>query len=225
MEKAIWVLLQDHNLPFQNGESSNDDELRDTRVRAYTSFERAREDMKTLVHEFATSDNGLFDGNGGIVGFQAYVDNWNEDFEVEDLESAQAVPRAFKEWIMDMDGFDASSIPECHSTDYLLGIASSSERIVVGGIDDGPCNGIDPIVWVNMFDMSDPDANYYFCIRNAFGWGINDPRYDEDKPYYIDIQLTKVELDEGLDPDGDLAASHATHCKTIPTAASILGIW
>ncbi len=56
-------------------------------------------------------------------------------------------------------------------TNYMYGFGLTDEeepQLICHGHDDGPCNGINPYVYINCFNMSDPDKKYSFHIIDLF---------------------------------------------------------
>lgn len=56
-------------------------------------------------------------------------------------------------------------------TNYMYGFGLTYEeepQLICHGHDDGPCNGINPYVYINCFNMTDPDKKYSFHIIDLF---------------------------------------------------------
>lgn len=183
----------------------------------FSDFEKAKRDMLQLIRAHARSDNGLFDGDGNIVVLNEYLheideeERWSPEPKTaeeasfyrfwtethggyENTESAYAknaaVPELLRDWPLEESDFTPFDIPEGRFTDSMIGVKASQEQISVEGVDDGPCNRIDPCIRINTFKMDDPDKEYQFCVRNTFEERFDDPEY------YVDIYLMKVEVDE-----------------------------
>ena len=217
MANCVWVLSERRSVnvegsvqPLKKGQTS-------TGVWVYSDFEKAKADMLRLIRAHARSDNGLFDGDGNIVGFNEYLyeideeERWSPEPETAEqavfyrlrtethggyesteaaFEKIAAVPRLLRDWLLEEPDFTPCDIPEGSFTDSMIGVKASPEQISVDGVNDGPCNGIDPCIRINTFNMDDPDKAYHFCVRNTF-----EERFDEPE-YYVYIELMKVGIDE-----------------------------
>lgn len=181
----------------------------------FTEFEKAKENMKKLICAFANTPNQIFNGKGLCTAFEEYMEerkDWDQYTEHEDSDldkefdnmwfknhggyddtaecfwKAAKLPEILKLYLTDMDNFSAETIPEGTWTDNLIGCKFSSDEIFIEGIDDGPCNGIDPYFLINTFNMYSPEKEYNFRIRSCF-----DDNWD-----YIYIDMMYSELDEEI---------------------------
>ena len=192
--KKIWNLVWNTNILARD-----DDDIVDPYVVSYvyTDFEAAKKDALRVIERYVHSDNGLFDGEGGIPAFNKSIERMElseEDDEVsedgfdDDLfdddffgdRFSRPLNRGSVESFLDSlkktiaSGF--KDLPESLNgdIDYLIKIDSSPERVFVEGIDDGPPCRIN----IDMFDMTDPDKDYCFEVNNAFDvWGVEDVKY------------------------------------------------
>ncbi|MBQ7499462.1 MAG: hypothetical protein IJT91_01060 [Clostridia bacterium] len=166
----IWNVVINSNVLLGDVEETN--QILQSTV--YTDFETAKNEALRAIDAFVHSSNGLFDGNGGIVGFNDYfermgIDKDDETFNFEG-QATTAEVIDFRESLRESLESGLKSIPDpIYWTDYLLEVSSEDGCVDLRGIDDGPCNGIDPIVRINMFDMNDPTQNYVFYVRGPFG--------------------------------------------------------
>lgn len=179
----------------------------------FSSFEKAKESMQQLISAYGNTPNIIFDGHGLCTDFEEYMDerrSWEQytdpyEYEVDDeLNSmwgefndgyddsakcfwdASKLPKILKAYLSDVKNFSSETIPTNTWTDYLIGCSFSPEKIFIEGVDDGPCNGIDPYILINTFNMDNPDKEYVFRFRNAFGEGWD----------YIYIDMMSSEIDE-----------------------------
>lgn len=217
MANYVWVLSERRNVNVEGSVHTLQEGQTSTGFWVFSDFEKAKRDMLRLIRAHARSDNGLFDGDGNIVGFNEYLfeideeERWSPEPKTaeevsfyrfwtenhggyENTESAYAkiaaVPELLRDWLLEESDFTPFDIPEGGFTDSMIGVKASPEQISVEGVDDGPCNGIDPCIRINTFKMDDPDKEYQFCVRNTF-----EERFDEPE-YYVYIDLMKVEVDE-----------------------------
>jgi len=123
--------------------------------------------------------------------FAAFSECWKRmhggyDDDAKSFWKAAELPVILKSYLADMDNFSPDAIPTVTWTDYLMGCKSSPDKILIEGVDDGPCNGINPFFLINTFNMDDPEKDYNFCVRN--GWN--------DNWEYMYLHLNYVEVDE-----------------------------
>ena len=216
MANFVWVLSERSNVNAEGSSHRLKEGKELAALRAYSCFENAKRDMLRLIRAYAKADNGLFDGDGNIVGFREYFHYIREEncFSEEprneegasffkamaelrggyyDTEASfrrvESVPDLLREWLTEAPGFTPDRISEGSYTDHSLGCKASSEQIFVEGVGEGPCNGIDPYILINTFRMNDPDREYNFRVRNTF-----EDRFDEPERF-VYIDLIKVEVD------------------------------
>ena len=216
MADCVWILSLTGNVNAEGSSRVPEEGHVMNGQWAYSGFEKAKSDMLRLIRAYAKSDNGLFDGEGNIVGFREYFHNIREEncFSEEprnekeasffkamaelhggydDTEASfrqiESVPALLREWLTEAPGFTPDTIPDAAFTDHSLGCKASPEQIFVEGVDDGPCNGTDPYILINTFRMDDPDREYNFRVRNTF-----EDRFDEPERF-VYIDLMKVEVD------------------------------
>lgn len=216
-KKKIWVLTLRTNvsvdsiLPVDEGKEANG-------FWAFSSFEKAKENMKSLIRAYANTPNKVFDGQGLCTDLEKYLaerrewdqfvnpqkDDGNEEFHrllidarggyddtADSFWKASKLPEILKSYLTNMESFSPDIIPKVTWTDYLIGCKLSPEEIFIKGVDDGPCNGIDPFFHINTFKMDDPEKDYHFRIRNAF---FDD--WDNIWSFiYIDLMSSEVDAD------------------------------
>jgi hypothetical protein len=73
--KEVWVLSVKTSLP-EACENSNDLE---TNYIVFESFEKGRDEFRKIIKEYAFSENAMFDGEGAIIHFKEYADDFLED--------------------------------------------------------------------------------------------------------------------------------------------------
>lgn len=162
----------------------------------FSNFEKAKESMQQLILAYANTPNSIFDGHGLCTDFKNYMmkarathDEFTDPYEPEEpdeayfawvethggycdlsanLSKAEILPEILKSYLNDMKNFSPETIPENTWTDHLIGCKSSPDLIFIEGVDDGPCNDINPYFLINTFRMNDPEKEYSFRIRNAF---------------------------------------------------------
>ena len=80
----------------------------------------------------------------------------------------------------------------CNYTDYLLELELGNEKITANGIDDGPCNGVEPYIAIDFFKMDDPDREYGFQVAGGFTFK------QVEKETFFFMNLAKAELDASV---------------------------
>ena len=84
--KKIWNLILNTNV------RANDDidgtcAYPMTVSYVYTGFDAAKRDFLRVIDKYAHSDNGLFDGKGGIPELKRYIDSLELDDEEDDVDA------------------------------------------------------------------------------------------------------------------------------------------
>lgn len=182
----IWVLSIRTSLP-KVCESANDLKLT---VSAYDSFEKARAAMRTAIKGFAFAKNAMFNGAGQIKLLKRYIkENMNEPEEGEDLDGVltpqiltgiqDALQKAFS-------SEDVAHGIKCGKyTDWMIAVNVKKDSVRFSGDDDGPCNGINPVLSTNIFSM-EKEQDYYLYINDQLG------QEDCSSELYIDLQKTTI---------------------------------
>ena len=181
-ENRIWVLSIRTSLP-EVCETANDLKLT---VIAYDSFEKGRAAMRDAIKSFAFSRNAMFDGEGGLIQMQKYSDGigyYEEDF-VLTPDVISSIQNTLKQAFA---GNDTAFELECGIyTDWMAAASIEKDSIRMYGDDDGPFNGINPVLSTNILSM-EKKQDYYLYIDDRFG------QDDASSELYIDLKQTAVE--------------------------------
>ena len=181
-ENRIWVLSIRTSLP-EVCETANDLKLT---VIAYDSFEKGRAAMRDAIKSFAFSRNSMFDGEGGLIQMQKYSDetgDYEEDF-VLTPDVISSIQNTLKQAFA---GNDTAFELECGIyTDWMAAASIEKDSIRMYGDDDGPDNGINPVLSTNILSM-EKKQDYYLYIDDRFG------QDDASSELYIDLKQTAVE--------------------------------
>lgn len=157
-------------------------------VRAFYSFSEAKDTLRQTLKKLAFKNNSMFDGEGKITNLKQYIDK-TVDFKRESddgiltkevlnkVQNALCDVFAGKETMVDIE--------EGNYTDYLVAFEYKEGVIRFYGDDDGPCNGYDPTLFTNMFDMTE-EKHYFLYIEDAFG-------QDEYCRFYLDLKKTELD--------------------------------
>lgn len=198
--KSTYVLTAETNLTTQS-ERNTDVKTYERDIKVFTDFESAKTGMLSVIKEFATSKNEIFDGNGSVVGF-------DEEFEyaLEEAEELYDESDNVLEYIT-----NTSEILKSHflgeevsfSDEFFEEFGTCDFEISddCSGWSDIPLNLTGefclpfrlyqtfnpPFMQVNTFDMSDPEKTYVIRIRSACE--------EWDQPAFIYLELRKVNVE------------------------------
>lgn len=186
----VWILSEDRNVT-KKGELPLEGDMKS--FWAYSDFETARQEMCDLIKHHALSDNGLFDGNGNIIGLDEHIDDMmgdGEDFYEDEAEMIKSIPGKLSSYFMGDCNFSKEDFEGLELSDTLVDYFYDSENsmLYIYATAEGGCNGINPYIQINSFEMNDPKRCYTCRIRNQFN--------DYDEFYYVNIDLLRVKVDE-----------------------------
>lgn len=179
-------------------------------VWSFSTFEKAKENFFEALNKCFFNDSE-FDGEDYMRQFEEYFDDPSYD-DVEEEEDEDEREGFASMFFIGMDSSDkagrkAKKIPSlirkliaegeinpdpdtyCKYTDYLIGLGLEDGKITAFGVDDGPCNGIDPHILINFFKMDDPDREYNFRV----GGGFNDKQTEKQTFFYLSVMKTEID--------------------------------
>ena len=189
---TCWVLTIKTSLP-RTCDSKGD--LR-TECLVFDSFQKARAALRDRLKDFAFSRNAMFDGEGKMTHFARYVANsyeWVEQDEDEDfLDNGwltagrmttlqEALKKVFSGEDMQLPLWE-----DGYYDDGMVSMEVEGNRIKLIGWDDGPCNGYEPLIATNMFNMVQ-EGDYYLYLDDMFGLD------DCSAELYIDLKKAEIE--------------------------------
>lgn len=179
--KELWVVSVKTSLPDV---CYSKNELKLT-MTAFENFCDARKALRETIKNFAFSKNAMFDGKGRIIAFDKYIDDMSSDeFWEEDLTKNKAIKIRDALSVI-FNGEDSSlDIEKGEYTDYMIAFKYDGESIISYGDDDGPCNGYNPYIAINVFSM-EKEKDYYIYIDDLFG-------QDASSELYIDLKKVEV---------------------------------
>ena len=171
------------------------------KAQTFNSFEEAKTAFRAITKHYAFSDNSMFDGNGRIKFFDKYiVSDVKEVVDYEDdpvlkkdfIEEYQALSNIADALSIALEGNDTVvKLPddknEYRWEDCYIRLCVKPNSVNLYGVDEGPCNGIDPKLKTNIFSMK-RKKHYYLYIDDMF-CGQN-----ASSELYVDIK--KVKTDE-----------------------------
>lgn len=200
MENTVWLLFEDRNVARKDEEEFSGVKKE---FRVFSKFEDAVREMRKLIQTHAFTDNALFDGNGHIREFEKYierdaaaVDDFDNDFENCSTKPLREISEKLRSFFASLEDYpEISRLYGFEWTDWLCGCKCRMENghpiLTIEGVDDGPCNGIDPDIYINSFIMDDPKITNYVCrIIDSF-----EENWDYESPHYVHIELLKTNLE------------------------------
>lgn len=193
--KEIWILSVRTSLPNTCWDKSDLIES----VESFDSFEKARTKLREVVKGFAFSENAMFDSQGSLINFEAYIEDMDED-EEENCANNNGIEPGYitKQFYLLLTeklkkvfaGEDVKfDLPKGKYFDCFISTHIGDGTLKMNGYDDGPINGIDPRIKTNIIDMTN-EKDYYLYIDDFFGglWG-----QECSAELYIDLKRTEME--------------------------------
>lgn len=171
----MWVLTVRTSLPNM---SKSKTDLKLT-AEVFESFECAKARLRSILKELAFAENAMFDGNGYLKLFSSYIAFEEESLADEDVDTSETFEyngitlnflKTLHKSLHDVFVGTDVRLPflEQEYDDLFLLVAVSDNTVRMEGCCDGPCNGIDPYIDTNMFDMT-AAKNYHLYIDDYFG--------------------------------------------------------
>ncbi len=207
--KTVWILNVRTSLPgvYESGRSYK--LIRE----AYENFDTAKKRVREIIKEFAFTDNAMFDGKGYLKYFTRYIED-SEDI-MKDILKDEDFDREFEENNFDSNNLTIGFLKVLHKKLYCIFSGEDttlpfSERtyndnaylqakvlndcIQMEGYYDGPCNGINPYIKTNMFDMTE-EKDYMLYIDDFFTEYYSDhPDWNFWSSAELYIDLNKIQL-------------------------------
>ncbi len=193
--KSCYVLTVETNLVEPSKKSGEQVYKRDIKV--FEDFDTAKTGMRSLIKEFATTKNELFDGNGNVLGFE-------EDFEcaIEEakefeesevvLETLRSTPQILRRYFLgDKITFSDEFYEEFDTAEFEISEDLTGWSKLYIERFDIPFRLIDiptpPFMQINSFIMDNPEKVYVLRIHSACE--------EWEQPSFIQLELRKVEIE------------------------------
>ncbi|MBQ3202154.1 MAG: hypothetical protein IJB36_00755 [Clostridia bacterium] len=187
-----WVLTIKTSLP--NTCESYADMRTDCRV--FDSFGKAKAALRETLKSLAFTRNAMFDGEGKMKYFESYIeDSWEDDEPEEDEEfryngclTASRL-RTLQAALTKVFAGEDISLPLLEDGDYMDGMLAMevhTNSVQLMGWDDGPCNGYEPLIATNMFNMV-KEGDYYLYLDDMFG------KDDCSAELYVDLKKAEIQ--------------------------------
>lgn len=169
-------------------------------IKVFTDFESAKTGMRSIIKEFATTKNDIFDGNGSIIGFDEEFECAVEeakffDYSESAFEYINNIPQILKSYFLgDEVSFSDIFYEEFLTCDFEMSDDCSGWSDIPLKLTGEFClpfrlygNFNPPLMQINTFDMSDPDKTYVIRIRSAC------EEWDQTAFIYLELRKVNVE--------------------------------
>lgn len=185
MQEYIWVLCEELDL------AESFDETSVKNIWTFNDFEAAKRALRKLMRTRACTENKVFDGKGGIRGLTERIQeaiDWGEsELEHDGCAILKGLHDMFMEGKPILAEYDeglswlAMGIHCCYDLD-----AYGEYYFSVSG--DG--GGIDPRIYINIFQMDDPKKTYICCLDCKFD------EWDEEDHGFWAVTLKRTQLNQ-----------------------------
>ncbi|MBQ9783906.1 MAG: hypothetical protein IJW29_00190 [Clostridia bacterium] len=158
-----------------------------TSCRAFSDFAVAKREMRLLIKKYATEDNGMFDGRGGIVHFEEFIRSYGDTF---------ATVKNFLRTFFTDENFPrfASDVPliteedeDCNDS-YISCQCNEHECLIHEG-EYATMTELEPYIHTNALFMKDSEKDYFCYISDLFRYN----QYGCPSRIYIDLKKVSVE--------------------------------
>ena len=193
--KSCYVLTVETNLVEPS--KKNGEQVYKRNVKVFEDFDTAKTGMRSLIKEFATTKNELFDGNGNVLGFEEDFEcaiEEAEEFEESEvvLETLRSTPQILRKYFLgDEITFSDEFYEEFDTAEFEVSEDLTGWCKLNIESFDIPFRLIDistpPFMQINSFIMDNPEKVYVFRIRSACE--------EWEQPSFIQLELRKVEIE------------------------------
>ena len=179
--KEIWTLVIKTSLP----ETCKDASDIKTTVASFENFDDAKATMQKELRQLAFSNNTMFDGKGHISYCEKYIEDMCNDSD-EEYDDDVITKKTLKKISRALHGIFSGKntllkLADGCYTDWMIGFEYKDGVIKFYGDDDGPCNGYNPMLYTNVFDLTE-EKDYFLYINDLFG------QDDFTSELYIDLK-------------------------------------
>ena len=156
MKEYIWILCEELD-PTECWDETNT-----KNIQVFTDFESAKKALWKLMRARACTENNVFDGKGGIRGLTERIQevlDWDEGDERE--ENGRAILKGLHDLFIEGKPFPA----EYHEGiyEFYCELECSYDIDAYGEYYfsvNGECGGVDTRIYINTFQMDDPEKTY-----------------------------------------------------------------
>lgn len=190
MQNFIWVLCEELD------PADCWDETKAKNIWTFHDFESAKTALRKLMRTRASTENKIFDGKGGIRGLTERIQevlDGNEGTERDD--DGRAILKGLHDMFIEGKPFPAECNDGIRWSDWMISCyydldADGDYYFSVDSETDGVTNGIDPKIYINTFQMDDPEKTYICRMDCKFdGW-------NEDHNGFWAVTLIRTPLNQ-----------------------------
>lgn len=198
--KSCYVLIEETNLKNQ----IRDKGISERNTRVFSDFESAKNGMRSLIREYATTENKLFDKDGNVKGLKdslqdaqaEYEADYGDECEYDMLELFSATPDILRNYFLGEEiKVDDAFLNNMNKLEFELSEYRSGWLESWMNIDTD--RDLCPyrlhslyhffFMQINSFEMDDPEKVYVCRIHSACE--------EWDQPDYLYLELRKVEME------------------------------
>lgn len=170
---TCWILMLKTSLPYSCINHAN----LPTECHVFHRFSEARAALRQWLRSLAFSRNALFDGQGRMPRFAAYIHTHGQEDVMEPYEEFRDNGWLTKGRMQALDdaltavfsGEDVDQPLESGDyTDNFLCLTVEGHHVNLNGLDEALGSVYAPVIRTNMFNMTQ-EGNYYLCLKNQFG--------------------------------------------------------
>lgn len=184
MEK-VWVLSVKTHL--DGGEFINDGWK--TTCRVFASFDSAKKAMRDEIKKYATEENAMFDGNGRIVYFKEFADQYGYEHGFEPVQ--QFLQSFFTDENFPNSSLDVLQISEedeDYNDCYISCRCDEAELLIHEG-EEATMTELEPYIHTNALLMDEPQKDYFIYLSDLF----SSEQIGCPSRIYIDLKCVDVE--------------------------------
>ena len=187
---TCWIFMLKTSLPYPCFNHAN----LPTEYYVFSDFSEARAALRHRLQTLAFSRNALFDGQGQMPRFAAYIHTHGQEDVTEPYEEfrdngwlTQGRMQALSDALAAVLSGEDVDVP-LESGDYIdnfLCLTVTEKHVNLNGLDETVGSVYAPVIRTNMFNMTQ-EGNYYLCLKDQFG--------QEDTATELYAELKRAEL-------------------------------
>lgn len=196
--KSYYLLTVETNLTKTIAKLNTKEKAYERFFKVFEDFESAKTSMRSVLKDFATSENDLFDGNGNVIGFdedfeqaiEEAEDLYESEVEVDILKNTPEILKSF--FLGDAISFSDEFYEEIGITDFEISEDLTGwEQIYDTEREVIPFRFCDiftpPFMQINAFEMEDPEKTYVVRLRSGCE--------EWEQPAFIQLELRKIDME------------------------------
>lgn len=201
---TCYVLIKETNLDPVGGKKQADSLRAAKTVNVFSDFENAKQQMRTILKEYATKKSDLFDGNGNILHLDDFLNDclFDEDMDMEETDISNPLPEILKSYFLNEEPDDIETFDMYAKYGIIIDADFGVMQLSGDSKYENHISGIDwyniptpnseyeitPIhIAINSFYMDDPEKTYVCRIEGQFE--------EWDNPFFLYLELRKVDIE------------------------------